>query len=201
MLHATYKNLAAYATTATGNVTIVDVGGDKSEPETVLVLSVTGEGLNDKAHPSSSSSSLSSSLSLLALGGRHLAVGFEGNNDNLRLYDLNSSFMQAAVELKYPEEVLQLCLNQQYAAVLLATSPPQVVLHALEEEAPLRGQKKFSPVLGLNRARLEQWFGIGKCLSLIRRELRKMTISPFPLFPISSPQMTATKEPCSLASP
>ena len=200
MLHATYKNLAAYATTATGNVTIVDVGGDKSEPETVLVLSVTGEGLNDKAHPSSSSS-LSSSLSLLALGGRHLAVGFEGNNDNLRLYDLKSSLMQAAVELKYPEEVLQLCLNQQYAAVLLATSPPQVVLHALEEEAPLRGQKKFSPVLGLNRARLEQWFGIGKCLSLIRRELRKMTISPFPLFPISSPQMTATKEPCSLASP
>ena len=172
MLHATHKNLAVYATTTPGNITIVAVGGDKSEPETVRIFPVTGAGVGDKAHPSSSSSS-SSSLSLLALGGRHLAVGFEGQKDSLRLYGLNSSLIRATVELKYPAEVLQLCLNQQYAAVLLATSPPQVVLHALEEEAPLRGQKKSSPVLGLNRAKLEQWFGIGKCLTLICRDFAK----------------------------
>jgi hypothetical protein len=168
MLHATYQKLAAYATAAAGNVTVVAVGGDKSESKTVRVLPVTGAGLEDKELAThSSSSSSSSSLSVLALGGRHLAVGFEGSKDNVRLYDLNSSSTQAHADLKYPGEVLQLCLNQQYAAVLLATSPPQVVLHALEDAAPLHGQKKFSLVLGLNRARLEQWFGIGKYLFII----------------------------------
>jgi hypothetical protein len=164
MLHATYQKMAAYATAAAGNVTVVAVGGDKSESKTVRVLPVTGAGLEDKELATHSSSS---SLSVLALGGRHLAVGFEGSKDNVRLYDLNSSSTQAYADLKYPGEVLQLCLNQQYAAVLLATSPPQVVLHALEDAAPLHGQKKFSLVLGLNRARLEQWFGIGKYLFII----------------------------------
>jgi hypothetical protein len=167
MLHATYQKLAAYATAAAGNVTVVAVGGNKSESKTVRVLSVTGAGLEDKELATHSSSSSSTSLSVLALGGRHLAVGFEGSKDNVRLYDLNSSSTQAYADLKYPGEVLQLCLNQQYAAVLLATSPPQVVLHALEDAAPLHGQKKFSLVLGLNRARLEQWFGIGKYLFII----------------------------------
>jgi hypothetical protein len=193
MLHATYQNLAAYATAATGNVTVVAMDGGKSKPKTMRVLPVTDAGLDDK-----SSSSSSSSLSLLALGGRHLAVGFQGNKDILCLYDLNSSSTQAVIDLKYPAEVLQLCLNQQYAAVLLATSPPQVVLHALKDEAPLRGQKKFPLVLGLNRPRLEQWFGIGKCLFPSCGEIHKRRVFHVLIF---SSQMTATKEPCSPASP
>jgi hypothetical protein len=181
MLHATYKNLAAYAPATAGNVTVVAAGGVKGEPKTVCVLAVADTGLEDKAFDVHYS--CSSSLSLLALGGRYLAVGFESNNKMLRLYDITTPSKKTAVDLKYPAEVLQLCLNQRYAAVLLATSPPQVVLHALEEEAHLRRENKLSIVLGLNRAGLEQWFGIGKCLILSCGELCKVT---FFLFPVPS---------------
>ena len=205
ILHATYQHLVAY-TGAGGEqslVTIVTAISPSSSRPSPSHAEQEKKKDEEATHNHNSTTALGyetinvlsiapapgTSISLLALGGQHLAVGLlkssvmvkkkgcgiEGGGGGptmVQFYSLFHHHLQKNVkEVDYSAPILQLCLNQQFAAMLLednqgkGKASPRVLLHAIDNNNDGNDGKdkshckKYHPSEVANVFRKQQWFG------------------------------------------
>jgi len=166
MLYATWGNFLAYIST-NDSIIILAVKDGVESPETIFTLPNVNQGSCER----DSFASALPRLSLLAVGGRHVAVCQEAQSERISFYSFEQkgASNKDSFKICYPANVLQICLNDQYAAVRFACSPPQVILHALDQDAPQIGRTKRKNTYTSRKDifKLERWFDTGTAYSLI----------------------------------